>query len=296
MNFPTASRPLSRSSTAIPPRFPLPTRQPPKSPASLRPASKTQPSALKLPASFSPSAPLTRPPTPRSGPSPPTKPPLQHGLRRRPLSRRSCRAGSVSAALPAHHSRSARPEDAPFETGALLVTAIHQATPDQLTAFWPTLSPTPGCNHSPPPGSPRALLTSSERFGLKNSRPPTRPLKARVQPHGSGARRAVQPRRKSRPAARPGYLARLLPHQGDLRFLDAPRSRRRRCALRRSPRLLPAADTAPVSARIRAPDTSKANGARRCKGARLFVAWVEFRPPSDLSWFFSDWVEGVPDT
>ena len=60
---------------------------------------------------------------------------------------------------------------------------------------------------------------------------------ARGRPRRARPGRARQPRRKPRPAARPGHLARLLPHQGRLCSLDAPRPRRRRRALRRSPRL-----------------------------------------------------------
>ncbi len=133
------------------------------------------------------------------------------------------------------------PEDAPFETGSLLVTAIRQATSEQLdgilahalTHAWMRTSTS----------SPRAWLDEgvahfmgtlwtekqSGRQKALESLEADRTALALAEPSSPGE--------SSGQSLNPGHRADLLPHQGNLRFLDASRSCRRCCSLRRSARV-----------------------------------------------------------
>ena len=201
-------------------------------------SSTARPSALRRPASLSPSARPTPPPTPPLWTLPDDEAAVQSWTAAAAtVTPFLQRLAGPAPARPAHPLDLPDPEDAPFETGALLATSIRQASArTSWTAFWPTPSPTPGCSRRAP-GSARAWRTSWARCGLKSSADATRPWHSRGRPHRPGAGRAGEPRPKPRPAAGPGHLARLLPHQGHLCLLDAARRGRRRHALRRPARL-----------------------------------------------------------
>ena len=124
------------------------------------------------------------------------------------------------------------PEDTPFETGAMLATSIREAPPEQLqnilahalTHAWMQ--------------SPRAWLSEGVAhfmgtLWIEKQRGRTRALQVLEDSSGrTGACRTLQSRNQHGPAACPRHSSHLLPHQGHIRLLDAPRPGRRRCSLR----------------------------------------------------------------
>ncbi len=129
------------------------------------------------------------------------------------------------------------PEDAPFETGALLATAIRSGDPNQLngilahalTHAW-MQSPRAWLSEGVAPlyGHVVDRKTAWPRPGVRHSRSsPSRPDPGR----------ACKPWAKSGATAGNRHLAGLLPHQGHLCLLDAAQRSGRPHALRRLARL-----------------------------------------------------------
>ena len=240
-NFPTASRPPSRSSTAIPPPLTVTDSATAEvaGVATAKPRHSTlgfeAPSlfvAIRTPHQATNTTALDparqRQPPSLLGPAAATvvTPFLQGWLGQRP------RSQLTLLDLP-------DPDDAPFETGALLATSIrHDAPPSSSTGIMAH-----ALTHAWMQ-SPRAWLSEGVAHFMgtlwveKRAGPRTSALEALESGRIALAlAEPASPGAALRPAPRPGQLARLLPHQGRLCLLDAPRHRRRRCALRRSPRL-----------------------------------------------------------
>ena len=125
-------------------------------------------------------------------------------------------------------------QDAPFETGALLVTAIRQASPEQLNGIM--AHALTHCMDAVAAGV--AERGRGALYGHALGGEAAGPRDGAGEPggdaRGAGAGRAGEPGAKRRAAAGRGDFADLLSHQGDLCVVDAARLGRR--AARSPPR------------------------------------------------------------